>query len=103
MSDGLRDEVDRLIAHDDKAHERLHVVLDRVEVRLDGLDRGLGTNNALLAEHMRRTELLENTVLPISRAYELSKVGVRISIWVLGTSSILALLVKLLWSRLGLT
>lgn len=103
MSDGLRDEVDRLIAHDDKAHDRLHVVLDRVEVRLDGLDRGLGTNNALLAEHMRRTELLESTVMPISRVYELSKIGIRISIWVLGTSSVLALLVKLLGYRLGLT
>lgn len=102
MSDGLRDEVDRLIAHDDKAHERLHVVLDKIETRLDALDRGLGQNNVLLAEHMRRTELLENTVLPISRAYELSKVAVRISIWVFGTSSALALLVKLLWSRLGL-
>jgi len=103
MSDGLRDEVDRLIAHDDKAHERLHASMDRIEVRLDAVDRGLGVNNVLLAEHMRRTELLEQTVVPISKAYELSKTALRVTIWLLGASSAMALLVKLLWSHLGLT
>jgi hypothetical protein len=103
MSDGLRDEVDRLIAHDDRAHGRLHESLDRIETRIDSLDRGLSVNNVQLAEHMRRTALLEDTIVPISRAYELSKVVVKVSIWLAGASSATALLVKLLWNRLGLS
>ena len=103
MLDEFRSEVDRLIAHDDKAHERLHGALDKIDGRLGNLERGLDVNNALLDEHMRRTEILENTVVPISRAYELSKVIIRISIWLLGTSSVVALLVKLFWAKLGLS
>lgn len=55
----LRDEIDRLIAHDDTAHDRLDGALLRIEGRLDALDQRWERNNALLQEHIRRTELLE--------------------------------------------
>lgn len=55
----LRDEIDRLIAHDDLAHDRLDAVLVRLDARLNSLDQRWERNNALLEEHIRRTELLE--------------------------------------------
>lgn len=41
----------------------------RMEERLDSIDRTLAAQNVSLEEHIRRTELLENEVKPLSKFY----------------------------------
>lgn len=64
MSDNLKP-FDRIYDKIDKVENKLDMVQDGVYLRLESIDKTLVRQEANLEEHMRRTELLEQEILPI--------------------------------------
>jgi hypothetical protein len=75
--------------------------LNRIEQRLDDLDRRWERNNVLLEEHIKRTEMLERRVEPIETSHKTSKLLVKIVAWAVGGGGVLTLAIKTLLSRLN--
>lgn len=70
--------------------ERIHTKLDRIEDRLDKIEVTLAVNTQSLQEHMKRTQILEEQVIPLKRANDMWNGAYKLII-VLGT--VLGLLV----------
>ena len=68
--------------------------LDRIEERLDSIDKTLAVNTELLAVHIRRTNLLEETLEPIK--VHVSKVDLigQIFMWVVGLGSVASVIFR---------
>ena len=67
--------------------------MDRIDERLDSLDKNMAVNNTLLEYHIKRTDMLEEEVKPL-KGHVLKAQGVLVFIGVL--SSIVAIGVSLL-------
>jgi hypothetical protein len=68
---------------------RVEDTLDRIEARLDALDRQAERNNALLEEHIRRTNILEQTVVPLEKEWSKAKTIMYVLIALLGGTGLL--------------
>ena len=62
--------------------DRMDSKLDRLDERLDQVSITLALNTESLAEHMRRTDLLEQQVLPIKKHVDIVKYGIMGVLWV---------------------
>ena len=67
MANDNEDLMKHVLAKLDKVDEKIDTKFDKVEFRLDSVDRTLIKQEANLGEHMRRTELLELEVAPIKK------------------------------------
>ncbi len=63
--------------------------LDRIETRVDHLVEQGAENNAILKEHIRRTELLENTVLPLEKEFSKTKIIVYVALALASSAGLL--------------
>ena len=99
---GLREEIDRLIDHDNAAHDKLDSGLGRIETRLDSLDQKWERNNALLQEHIRRTELLEKTTDTHTSDLNRIKTIMYVTVALAGSAGLLDVVGKPLLTLMGL-
>lgn len=51
----------------EKLLDRLETKIDKLDTRLDSIDVTLAAQHVSLKEHMRRTELLEDAVVPLKK------------------------------------
>jgi len=58
---------------DDKRLERIEVKVDKISDHLGSIDATLSAQHESLKDHIRRTEVLEETILPIKKHVDMVK------------------------------
>jgi hypothetical protein len=81
----------------EKKFERMESKIDKIDERLDSIDKTLAVNTESLKEHMRRTEMLENTVIPIKTHVNQLQGGIKL----LGIISLILGIVLSLYNLFG--
>jgi len=77
LSDLLRDHIN----NEDNSLNRLSDKIDKLDVRLDSMDVTLGKQQVSLDEHVKRTNLLEEKVVPIESQGKQLKLLVTVVKW----------------------
>lgn len=75
---------------DDKRLERIEVKIDKLSDHLGSIDSTLSAQHVSLKDHIRRTEILEENIVPIRRHVDMVKgalalitiIGTIVAIWV---------------------
>ena len=75
---------------DDKRLERIEVKIDKLSDHLGSIDSTLSAQHVSLKDHIRRTEILEENIVPIRRHFDMVKgalalitiIGTIVAIWV---------------------
>lgn len=74
-------------------NDRLFEKLDQLDARLDSIDKTVAVQTQQLAEHMRRTELLEGTVVRLASESDTVKATVvKYNTWVNVITKVIAIL-----------
>lgn len=79
---------------------KIHEKLDRLDMRLDGIDLHLAKYNKDLEFHIARTNLLEDQVLPLVKTHEQWKGAGKLLMW----ASIMATImgsIAWIWTKNG--
>lgn len=76
--------------------KKIEDMLEKIDTRLDNMDMTLVKQEANLAEHMRRTEILESELRPLKSHVDKVKGGIQLIKIIGSTLVVFALILKLM-------
>lgn len=77
--DTVKERLNSHIEEEGKVFNDLYRILEKTDSRIDNIDVTLAKQHAVLEEHIRRTEVLEATVVPIKAKSDLLGVLLKIA------------------------